>query len=451
MVGRTNAKCVLASHLIFLAFTAKVAMGQTVTGKQTKLKFKCSVTRLENYAIVQQSGGQSTDISISRIPVFPPKTPGESFTPPQHNRNPPKLRNTNFQTSNFKTVQVQNGTTLTATITSPGPLNARAPQANDESGKDYYTAALVRQINIRGLLPDPLYADLQKLIEEIEGLIRKYGLYKDSINWKQTYDQINRLRFTDADSTNHRLILDIFTQNLRNAGDKHSYFSKPAPSKSSNNRGYNTKPKALYLGSGIGLIKVPLCLNDQKAKDIRYANTIREQIRKIDSRNEISDWIIDLRGNIGGNMWPMLAGLNALIEDGTVGYFINPASKTEQPWPSYNGILQLPNAKINNYKIKVPQIKLAILIDSMTASSGEMTAVSFLGMSNVKIFGQPSAGYTTANTTYYLSDGTMFNLATSYIADRTRKAYRDKIIPDYLLRGHGDQGIAEVIEIIKNQ
>ena len=101
--------------------------------------------------------------------------------------------------------------------------------------------------------------------------------------------------------------------------------------------------------------------------------------------------------------------LNALIDDGIVGYFIYPGSQSEQPWPSYNGRLMFPNAKINNYKVRGRDIKIALLIDSMTASSGEMTAISFIGMPNVKVLGQPSAGYTTANTTFYMSDGTMFN------------------------------------------
>ncbi|HTE24769.1 S41 family peptidase [Flavitalea sp.] len=291
---------------------------------------------------------------------------------------------------------------------------------------------------------------IPRLVEEIDGLIHKYGLYKDSLNWKQIYNEINSIRFTDSDTSNLRLVLNVFTQNLRKAGDKHSFFMTTAAATSYSKREEAAaKPTAKDLGSGIALVTVPLCFNNQKSKDIRFANTIREQIRKVDTRNDISVWMIDLRNNVGGNMWPMLAGLNALIEDGTAGYFINPASNSEQPWPSYNGRLVFPNAKINNYKVRSRDIKIALLIDSMTASSGEMTAVSFIGLPNVKVLGQPSAGYTTANTTYYLSDGTMFNLATSYIADRNRKPYMDKIIPDIILSKNGDGGIEEAVKIIK--
>ena len=77
---------------------------------------------------------------------------------------------------------------------------------------------------------------------------------------------------------------------------------------------------------------------------------------------------------------------------------------------------------------------IAVLINSFTATSGEMTAISFLGLPNVKTFGQPSAGYTTANFTYTLSNGTVLQLATSYAADRKRKVYKGKIIPDFLIK-----------------
>jgi len=85
------------------------------------------------------------------------------------------------------------------------------------------------------------------------------------------------------------------------------------------------------------------------------------------------------------------------------------------------------------------------LIDSKTASSGEMTAISFIGLPNVKVFGQPSAGYVTANATIHLSDGTQLNLATSNVADRTHKIYSDKIIPDVIVNIQTDSTIDETL------
>ncbi len=132
-------------------------------------------------------------------------------------------------------------------------------------------------------------------------------------------------------------------------------------------------------------------------------------------------------------MWPMLAGLNALIEDGTVGYFVYPASKKNIAWKSTNGSITYTGLQTDTYKIKNPAAKIAVLIDSLTASSGEMTAISFSGLPNVRFFGTPSGGYTTANITIPLLHGNLLNLAVSYVADRNHKAFRNKIIPDEIV------------------
>ena len=74
----------------------------------------------------------------------------------------------------------------------------------------------------------------------------------------------------------------------------------------------------------------------------------------------------------------------------------------------------------------------------MTASSGEATAISFIGKTNVRTFGTPSAGLTSANKGFKLSDGKMILLASSYEMDRTGKNYTGKIQPDELVEPSKD-------------
>lgn len=76
------------------------------------------------------------------------------------------------------------------------------------------------------------------------------------------------------------------------------------------------QPKGMYLGNHIGLIKVPSCVTFDAEKDLAFTNTIREEIKSVDNTNTVTGWIVGLRHNSGCNTWPMLAGLNALIEDG---------------------------------------------------------------------------------------------------------------------------------------
>jgi C-terminal processing protease CtpA/Prc len=287
----------------------------------------------------------------------------------------------------------------------------------------YYPAVPVHKIKRNGVTHQD-----KKLIREVTKIIKKKSLFADSLDWKQIGRQVNTLPFGADEGKNHRMIFDFFTKKLRSAGDKHSFFMAEKSISAYKKEHKMALPKGTYLGNGIGMIKVPGCFLVDKGQYVDFANDIRHQIEKTDTGHAVNGWIVDLRGNTGGNMWPMLAGLNALTEDGTAGYFVSNGGRI--PWRVSNGKLSSPPAEIDAYKIKDLHVKIAVLIDSLTASSGEMTAIAFMGLPNVKVFGRPSAGYTTANYSYHLSDGSMLNLAQMYVADRTFKAYTEKIIPD---------------------
>lgn len=205
------------------------------------------------------------------------------------------------------------------------------------------------------------------------------------------------------------------------------------------------QPESKYVGSGIGLIKVTDCITLSRTKDRDFANNIRSQIKKLDTEIEMIGWVIDLRNNGGGNMWPMVAGLNSLLPDGIVGYLIGRNNGIEKKWKTENGKINYSNDVIDTYKVKKMSNKIAVLIDSMTASSGEMTAITFIGLPNVKLFGQPSAGYTTVNSTFYLSDKTPLFLATNFVADRAHNIYLKKIIPDVIINTQNSHGNDETL------
>lgn len=278
-----------------------------------------------------------------------------------------------------------------------------------------------------------------QLIKEISGIIKKHSLYADSLNWKVIAKESAMLPLGENDSINHRIIFQFFTKNLRAVGDIHSFFMSSHAMSRYETDNHADQPKSTYLANGIGMITIPgfLVVEKSNVKEYKYfADNIRSQIREVDTHHTINGWIVDLRGNHGGNMWPMLAGLNALTKDGIVGYFIS--NKGEIPWYVRNGRMTYPKYKVSKYKIKNLHTKIAVLIDSTTASSGEATAISMIGLSNVRVFGEPSAGFTTANYTFNLSDGSMFNLATLYDADRNHRPYLGKIIPDVLVESKHD-------------
>nr|WP_322626442.1 S41 family peptidase [uncultured Flavobacterium sp.] len=238
---------------------------------------------------------------------------------------------------------------------------------------------------------------------------------------------------TDNDSISQKVIFDFYRSKLRAVGDKHTSFIPHQVIAVKKNQPITKKPEGTYLGEGVGYLTVPPCSYFDEQKDLEYTNIIKTVIQKMDGEHKIDKWIIDLRHNTGGNVWPMLAGLNALIDDGRVGYFVYPQSKVKTELKIVNGELGLTGLTVNKYKAVNKPFKIALLIDNLTASSGEMATVAMLGLPNVKTFGQTSAGYTTVNMTVTLSNGSLINLATGFYADRTGKEYRENIVPDVVV------------------
>lgn len=277
----------------------------------------------------------------------------------------------------------------------------------------------------------------QSYFQEVANLVASQSLVSDKIDWKEFTDSTKFIR-----SLHNKDSIDSFnkmtTRYLRRAGDIHSFFMTPNEVNERKQRPQikDTTGKLLVhskLIDKIGYIKVPGFMIFDQNEIKAFADTIQQCIQKLDETNNIKGWVVDLRGNDGGNMWPMLAGLNSLIDDGTVGYFVNPSNKKmKMSWISTKGAAGFVKVSYP-YKVKKTKANIAILIDSATASSGEMTAISFIGRENTRTFGTPSAGYTTANQTYNLSNGGILNLATLAVMDRNEKIYTGKVYPDEII------------------
>lgn len=186
----------------------------------------------------------------------------------------------------------------------------------------------------------------------------------------------------------------------------------------------------------VGYVAVPSFTGTQ-AESAAYARNMQQSIRNQDNPN-MKGWIVDVRGDTGGNMWPMLAGIGPLLGDGLAGHFID-IDNNDIPW-SYRGGSSFSNQSAvvsvpSPYVLQKPNPKVAVLIDNGTASSGEAIVISFIGRPNTKLFGTPSCGLSTANGTFNLSDGSTLFLTVSTMADRNKNKFGNKINPDEVHSG----------------
>lgn len=141
--------------------------------------------------------------------------------------------------------------------------------------------------------------------------------------------------------------------------------------------------------------------------------------------------ILDLRDNTGGDLGPMLAGVSPLLPDGEVLWFSTPAYDTPVTVSggSVTGGGTATTASVGA-KVGLPT---AVLVNELTASSGEATMLAFRGLGNSRSFGVPTAGYASANISFEMPGGARVLLTTARDRARTGEIFsEDPIQPDHV-------------------
>ena len=163
-----------------------------------------------------------------------------------------------------------------------------------------------------------------------------------------------------------------------------------------------------------------------------FAEGIQQSIRAQD-RADLIGWIVDLRGNGGGNMWPMIAGLGPILGESLLGHFVHPTGKIDA-WRYQNGASTLNGIDLVRvvapYTLLNQAPRVAVLVDNGVASSGEATFIAFRGRPATRSFGASTCGASTANQGFGLSNGATLILTTSLMADRALTQYGNAVVPD---------------------
>jgi carboxyl-terminal processing protease len=274
-------------------------------------------------------------------------------------------------------------------------------------------------------------AYLTSVLDHIEAR----SLWRDYVNWPDVRRQaLATVTGTSSLADADQAIQDALSE-LRNVGDRHSLFVTPAGVElwlQGDPRGY-IAPTGRRLANGIGYIALPSFEGDENAA-LRYGTTAQRIVSEVDEEPACG-WVVDLRENLGGNMYPMLAGVGALLGEGRILRWIYPDG--HEAVVTYRGghIYQDDQdfGAVSNdapYELRKPDPPIAVLIGSQTASSGEATALAFVGREHTRLFGQRTASYTTGNSVHPLFDGSWLVLSEVWMADRTGAIHPTGVEPN---------------------
>lgn len=283
-------------------------------------------------------------------------------------------------------------------------------------------------------------------------LVQRQALYRDRVDWPRVREQLA----AERDPVQARRLLDDVL--ARSSGGHGRWISarllreQAEPATAAQNAMITGTPAVASEAGGagadrrVGWIAVGSYLDDRtqlpaQQNELRKqaASALQTRIREQDDGDRCG-WIVDLRGNGGGNMWPMLLGIGPLLGDAKgadpVGMFISGGQHLRWAYRDgavWSGPKPVVGSRQTRYTLRRPGAPVAVLFGPRTASSGEAMVLAFRGRADTRSFGQPSAGYSTGNIPQRLPDGSMLLLTTNVMADRNGNGDGGKIAPDVVV------------------
>ncbi|HEX7123920.1 MAG TPA: S41 family peptidase [Gemmatimonadaceae bacterium] len=299
-----------------------------------------------------------------------------------------------------------------------------------------WPACLTAQVT-RPAMPDSVREYVRTAME----LFRQRSVHRDSVDWTALEDSVLARAANAQVPADTWLALSWAFRSV----DRHSFLQPPmdrigqmlgvaAPEIP---RRAPRVPTSQHLAGGIGLVTVPGHGGPNRPE---YVDSLQTQLARLDSAG-VCGWVVDLRENTGGNMWPMLAGLGPLLGGEVVGSFS--PGEPEAAWRyregrSWYGDSIMPAEPVGWGRVRPRDLEhadapVALLLGKQTASSGEMVVIAFQGRPNTRSFGDSTAGFASANSTVPLRDGAMLVVTSSYPRDRHGRAYPLRLGPDELV------------------
>ncbi|HEV2480442.1 MAG TPA: S41 family peptidase [Puia sp.] len=292
----------------------------------------------------------------------------------------------------------------------------------------------------------PCMQKAQKLLTEALSFMEKNYYRRDEVNWPEFEARAKQQLMTAGNCEDAYASISWCFKQLN---ERHSFIMSPA--RAAKYTGDEDDPAlspepplselvgdihSEWLQDSIAYLSVPWVTTDDSLICERIADSLQRVIARLDARGGISRWIIDLRKNTGGNIWPMLTGIGPLLGDGVCGYFVSGDDRVPISYRDGSAIQgRHVRCRVSNqgYRTLRAQKSIVVLTGRRTVSAGEFVALAFKGRSQTLLIGEPTAGLTTGNATYSLSDKSLLVLTICQEADCSGHVCDGSIVPDKLI------------------
>ena len=183
----------------------------------------------------------------------------------------------------------------------------------------------------------------------------------------------------------------------------------------------------------IGYINIPIIGPYGEEQTNKYTNLIRDKLCELLSKKP-NKLVIDLRTNMGGNLYPMLSGLGLILPNIKLGGDTKDGTYFYQEWEIVNGNFYqagYPRTSLPlNCKSKSKIKKIVVLTSRYTGSSGEAVASSLKGQKSITLIGETTGGASSTTGWSIIEEGVIFSPTVSYYMSIDKTFHKNGVKPD---------------------
>jgi carboxyl-terminal processing protease len=286
------------------------------------------------------------------------------------------------------------------------------------------------------------------VLDQTLNLLENYHWRAKEFDWAA----VRRTAFQRAEGADHiRRAVPIIQDVVKLFGDDHTYLTQinwrddfTAPGDTPGKPSQLPMPRGQLLDRRIACIEVPRFVDPsglgslfsfQDGPAQEYVRTLQRLLVSLDKQDP-EGWIVDLRSNEGGSVWPMLEGLSPLVPEGELYSLDMPQfGRRVTTWFVYGRVTQFPwlcafplgNPPPRLVRGRAP---VAVLIGPKTGSAGEAVAIAFKGRPSTRFIGAATGGLTTAPMSFDLGHTLVLFVTIGRLRDSLGNAYGGPIEPD---------------------
>ncbi|HWV24937.1 MAG TPA: S41 family peptidase [Thermomicrobiales bacterium] len=287
---------------------------------------------------------------------------------------------------------------------------------------------------------DPSNVSADAYLDAAIDFAQTHSLWRDRMDWALTrrtaHDLLSNQPVDQGMGRAHRSIQYVVSEIWRVGGDGHNWFGANMSGNAEASRSAPLPlPTGELLSKSVGYLAVPGFGGDSD-QALQFVTAGRDLIKGA-AAGGACGWIVDLRDDIGGNMYPMVGGVAPLLPAGAImGFHAVNGAEVMVTYDGKGGFEVADQLMDPAYSPAVPvstrldRYPVAVLIGPKTASAGEATALAFAGRDRTRFFGATTARFATAPVFLHLFDGAMLKLSAAWMVGPHGAIYPNAIAPD---------------------